>query len=115
MNFMAEIAQHLCPLLLAALTKQEEDHTPDDFEIAQRAAVCLTWTSQCVRDGMPEIVGPFIMESIASEDWHARDAAIMAFGCLLEGPSTEVCRRLMLERRVSPSARYSPKIMQLAV
>lgn len=94
-NYMTEIAPHLVPLLLEALTKQDEDQSPDDFNLCSRAAVCLRECTLAVRDGMPPHVAPFVMERITSDDWHDREAAIMSYGCLLEGPSSEVLGDLL--------------------
>ena len=33
-----------------------------------------------------QVVWPFVNENINSSDWHYKEAAIMVFGCLLQGP-----------------------------
>jgi len=50
---------------------------------------CLQLVSNCVEDAVVDFVMPFVQGSINSENWRFREAAIMAFSMILDGPSTE--------------------------
>ncbi len=49
--------------------------------------MCLTLMASCCEDDIVAFVIPFIQENIVSNDWKFRDAAIVAMGSVLEGPS----------------------------
>ena len=44
--------------------------------------------SCCENDIVPHVL-PFVKDNIKSQDWRHRDAALMSFGSILEGPETE--------------------------
>ncbi len=37
------------------------------------------------RDDIVPIVIPFVTANITNPNWHQREAAVMAFGCILDG------------------------------
>lgn len=80
----------LVPLLLQCMTKQEENNDDDDaWNIAMSAASCLESVAQTIRDKIIEMVIPFVTMNISSAEWRLKEAAIMAFGMILSGPSPE--------------------------
>lgn len=81
----------LVPLLLQNMTKQVEDSDDDDeaWNISMGAATCLESVAQLIRDKVIEMVIPFVTGHINSDDWRLKEAAIMAFGMILSGPSPE--------------------------
>ena len=79
----------LVPILLEALTKQEEDDEEDMFNVHMAATICLTLMSQTVEDKIVNYVMSFVTQNINNGDWRLRDAAIMAFTCILDGPTSE--------------------------
>lgn len=79
----------LVPLLLETLTKQEEDLDDDTFNLHMAGNICLCLVSQTVEDKVVPFVMPFVLQNIQSENWRFRDAAIMAFISILDGPATE--------------------------
>jgi len=89
-NYVDGALPHLCPLLMETLTKQEEECDDEDWNIAMAGATCLGLMAQCVGDKIVEPTMPFITQHIKSENWRFREAATMAFGSILEGPTAEV-------------------------
>ncbi|GMH99307.1 hypothetical protein TrVE_jg11769 [Triparma verrucosa] len=85
----AALAQ-LSPLLLEALTKQDEDADLDDniWNAAMASSTCLTLVASTVGDGVVDAVMPFVLQNIKGENWRFREASTMAFCCILEGPGT---------------------------
>lgn len=63
-GYMTQVCPHLVPLLLEALTKQEEDQTEDTWNMSQAAAVCLKHSAQAVRDSVVAMVMPFVTGNI---------------------------------------------------
>jgi len=81
--------QHLVPLLLAILTKQEESDDDEDWSPHKASGVCIMLLASCCPNEIVANVTQFIETNIQSTDWKFRDAAVMAFGSILEGPDTE--------------------------
>ncbi|GAB1607726.1 importin subunit beta-1 isoform X1 [Argonauta hians] len=77
--------QFLVPILLITLTKQEE-FDDDEWNPCKAAGVCLMLMATCCEDDVVGHVLPFVKEHIVHTDWRFRDAAVMAFGSILEGP-----------------------------
>ena len=57
------------------------------------ATVCLINISRCVKDASFDLIKSFIAENVSKrgtgEEWRCREAALTAFGCLVDGPSRE--------------------------
>lgn len=77
----------LVPLLLEILEKQEEGDDEDEWNPHKAAGVCLALLSQACEEAIVELVLPYVQAYIRHDDWKRRDAAVMAFGSILEGPS----------------------------
>ncbi|CAK8673507.1 unnamed protein product [Clavelina lepadiformis] len=81
--------QYLVPILTDILARQEELDDEDDWNPSKAAGICLMLLATlCEDDVLPQVV-PFVTSHINSTDWRYRDAAVMAFGSILEGPNTE--------------------------
>ncbi|KAI1293817.1 Importin subunit beta-1 [Halotydeus destructor] len=78
--------QYLVPILMEQLTKQDEHDDDDDWNPCKAAGVCLMLMASCVEDDIVQHVLPFVHQNIRQPDWKFRDAAVMAFGSILEGP-----------------------------
>lgn len=89
MRYVAAALQHLAPILTETLTKQQEDIDEDSFTLQMAGQLCLTSVSQTVEDMVVPVIIPFVHANIQNENWHFRDAAIMAFISILDGPGPE--------------------------
>lgn len=78
--------QFLVPALMISLTKQEEFDDEDDWNPCKAAGVCLMLLATCCEDDIVPHVLPFVKDNIKHADWRHRDAALMSFGSILEGP-----------------------------
>jgi importin subunit beta-1 len=85
----------ILPVILQLLTRQEEDADEDEWNVAMAAGTCLTLLAQAVNDVVVPAVIPFIEANIKSTDWHHREAAVMAFGSILDGPDAQVVTPLI--------------------
>ncbi|KAL3923539.1 MAG: hypothetical protein SGILL_001598 [Bacillariaceae sp.] len=90
MNYVAAALQHLVPILCTTLTKQDENAEEEDFTVHMAGQLCLTNVSQTVENLVVPVLVPFIQQHISSTEWRYRDAAVMAFISMLEGPKPEV-------------------------
>lgn len=89
-NFIKGAYKFVVPLLLESLTKQEEDADEDTWGIAMAGATCLNLVSNVLQDEIIDTVVPFVQKFLASPDWHFREAAVMAFGSILEGATNNI-------------------------
>ncbi|NWW93005.1 IMB1 protein, partial [Rhynochetos jubatus] len=89
--------QYLVPILTQTLTKQDENDDDDDWNPCKAAGVCLMLLATCCEDDIVPHVLPFIKQHIKNPDWRYRDAAVMAFGCILEGPEPNQLKPLVIQ------------------
>jgi len=89
-HFIPKASEHLCPVIFECLMQQEELQDDDTWNKATAAGTCLDLLAECAPNQILKHVIPFVEKNIADEtNWRAREAAIMAFGSILEGPSVE--------------------------
>lgn len=91
LGIAAGVAAPLVPLLLAALPSRAPDEAAalDDAEewtLSQASGMCLQALARAVGDRVLDAVMPFVQAHVGSADWRAREAAVTAFGTLVEGP-----------------------------
>lgn len=89
-NFARVATQEVVPVLLELLAKQDEDADDNEYNTSRAAYQCLQLWAQCVGSAVMPPVLAFIEKFIRSEDWHYRDAAVSAFGAIMEGPEESV-------------------------
>lgn len=76
---------------------QDENDDDDDWNPCKAAGVCLMLLSTCCEDDVLPHVLPFIKEHIEHLDWRCRDASVMAFGSILEGPELNQLKPLIIQ------------------
>lgn len=79
---------------------QDENDDDDDWNPCKAAGVCLMLLATCCEDDVVPHVLPFIKEHIKNPDWRYRDASIMAFGSILEGPELNQLKPLVVQVRL---------------
>jgi importin subunit beta-1 len=90
-GYVKAALEHLCPLLTETLMKQDEDLAVDDdvWNLSMSGASCLQLVANTVMDDVVPVIMPFVQANIQSENWRNREAATMAFSCILDGPSDQ--------------------------
>ncbi|KAF4501027.1 KAP95 [Fusarium agapanthi] len=89
-NFARVAANEVVPVLLLLLTKQDEDATDDEYNLSRAAYQCLQLYAQAVGATIITSVLQFVEGNLRHENWHNRDAAVSAFGAIMEGPDEKV-------------------------
>ena len=89
-NFSRVATNEVVPVLLGLLTKQDEDAPEDEYNISRAAYQCLQLYAQAVGASIIPPVIQFVEANLRHEDWHHRDAAVSAFGAIMEGPDDKV-------------------------
>ncbi|KAJ3074416.1 karyopherin beta [Podochytrium sp. JEL0797] len=85
-DFARPIGQKLVSVLLVLLTQKEEDEDEDEWNISMAAATCLSLLAPVFEDDIVGYVLPWVQQHLQNPDWKFREAAVMAFGSILEGP-----------------------------
>ncbi|PWY90048.1 importin beta-1 subunit [Aspergillus heteromorphus CBS 117.55] len=94
-GFARVASKEVIPVLLEAMCKQDEDATDDEYNVARAAYQALQLYAQCVQgDVMPPVLS-FVESSIRHEDWRRRDAAVAAFGAIMDGPDPKALEPLI--------------------
>lgn len=94
-KFAQATSAQVVPVLLDLLKTQDEDADEDEWTVAKAAGVCVGLFAECVADAIVPLTVPFIESNIKSADWHDREAAVMAFGSILHGPTKEMLQPLV--------------------
>ncbi|KAK4164180.1 armadillo-type protein [Cladorrhinum sp. PSN259] len=89
-NFSRVATNEVVPVLLTLLTKQDEDASDDEYNISRAAYQCLQLYAQSVGAAIIIPVIQFVEANLRHEDWHNRDAAVSAFGAIMDGPDEKV-------------------------
>jgi importin subunit beta-1 len=83
----AEIATgEVVPVLLELMTHQDEDAADDEYNVSRAAYQCLQLWAMATQNHVMKPVISFVETNLRSPDWHKRDAAVSAFGAIMEGP-----------------------------
>jgi importin subunit beta-1 len=88
-NFAYVALVEITPVLLYLMTKKEEDDDEDEWNVSMAAATCLQLLAACTAGQIVGCVMPFVQEHINNPDWKFREAAVMAFGSILDGPEAK--------------------------
>lgn len=86
-KFMVTATPQIVPLLLVGLTKQSEDVDDDTWNVAMASGTALALIAQTAKDVAVPPVLPFVHQHLVSKEWRMKEAATLAFGSILEGPS----------------------------
>ena len=89
-QFARIAGREVLPVLLQLLTKVDENDAEDDYNVAKAAYQCLQLYAQCIGGEVVAPVLSFVEANLRSEDWHNRDAAVAAFGAIMDGPDVKV-------------------------
>ncbi|KAK6346252.1 karyopherin beta [Orbilia blumenaviensis] len=89
-NFARVATNEVVPVLLELLTKQDEDATDDEYNISRAAYQCLCLYAQTVGGLIITPVLTFVELNLRHENWRMRDAAVSAFGAIMEGPDVKM-------------------------
>ncbi|KNC48611.1 binding/protein transporter [Thecamonas trahens ATCC 50062] len=95
LEYVATVLGPLVELLTQTMCRQEEDQQPTTWNISMAAGTCLNLVAKDVRDAVLEYVVPFIVGNVEGESWRHVEAAIFAFGSILEGVSSAAVGELI--------------------
>ena len=87
-----QAAPGLVPVLLTTLTKQVELELNEEgaWTLSMAGGACLEYLAGALGDRIVPLVEPFIAENVQQEDWRLREAAMCAFGEIVDGPEAHL-------------------------
>ncbi|GAB5365523.1 hypothetical protein AAMO2058_001065600 [Amorphochlora amoebiformis] len=88
MHYIRAVAPHLVGTLFGCLMRQD-DIDEDSWNAAKAGATCLELMARVVGDPMIDYMMPTVENHIQQSSWRSREAAAMALGSILDGPSKE--------------------------
>jgi len=88
-GFVEKSVQLLVPVYLQALLLQSDEFEPDAWTVRKAAACSLEMFAMVVGDHILKYVLKFVESNIGSSNWRSREAALCAFGMVLDGPSAQ--------------------------
>jgi importin subunit beta-1 len=91
-NFAKTALPEILPVFLELLCQQDEDADDDEWNRSMAAGNCLGLLASTVGDNIVAPVIPFVEAGITQQDWRPREAAVMAFGSILDGPDPAVLK-----------------------
>ncbi|KAI9834003.1 MAG: karyopherin beta [Phylliscum demangeonii] len=94
-GFARVATPEVVPVLLYLLTKQDEDAADDDYTVSRAAYNCLQLYAQTVGGPLIQPVINFVEVNLRNDDWHNRDAAVSAFGAIMDGPDEKALSPLI--------------------
>lgn len=97
LNLIKQALTHLVPLLTETLTRRQDEEDDDTWNLAMAAGTCLGLVAQVVQDDCVDLVLQFVQANFANPDWKYREAAVLAYGSIMEGPSSEKMRPLVMQ------------------
>lgn len=90
LNLIQQALPFLMPVLTETLTKQQcEEDDDDTWNLHMAAGACLTLVAQVVGDACVDLTLAFVEANFENPDWKCREAAILAYGSIMEGPTSE--------------------------
>lgn len=88
-GFAASGCSTLVDLCLGCMVKQSPTQTEEDWNTSTAGSKLLQTLAETVRDPIVPFVMKFVYAHINSADWRHREAAMMAFGCIMTGPNAD--------------------------
>jgi importin subunit beta-1 len=89
LNIIQQAIPHLVPLLLEVLVRGQTEEDDDSWNLSQASGVCLGLVANLVGDQCVDTVLPFVQQHFGNPDWKYREAAVLAYGSIMEGPSSQ--------------------------
>eukprot|EP00672_Neobodo_designis_P022664 CAMPEP_0174829258 /NCGR_PEP_ID=MMETSP1114-20130205/1828_1 /TAXON_ID=312471 /ORGANISM="Neobodo designis, Strain CCAP 1951/1" /LENGTH=862 /DNA_ID=CAMNT_0016063001 /DNA_START=267 /DNA_END=2855 /DNA_ORIENTATION=- len=96
-SYTKAILGDLFKILADCLQKQEEGQTEEDWNVSTAASKTLVAVAEAAGDAIMDVAMPFVHANIGASAWRQREAAVLAFGCILHGPDPGLMRQVVAE------------------
>ncbi|VEU21294.1 DEKNAAC102498 [Brettanomyces naardenensis] len=96
-NFALVAISDVLPTLLGLLTRQNEDEDDDSWSVAMAAGACLQLFAQNTGNYVVRPTLQFVEQNLVGPGWRQKEAAVMAFGSILDGPDRSELRTVITQ------------------
>lgn len=96
-NFVLVAISDVLPTLLSLLMRQNEDSDDDSWSVAMAAGACLQLFAQDTGNYVVRPTLQFVEQNLAGQEWRQKEAAVMAFGSILDGPDRSELRTVIAQ------------------
>ncbi|KAK2197063.1 bifunctional Armadillo-like helical/Armadillo-type fold/Importin-beta [Babesia duncani] len=97
-RLIPQVIPFLLPKILHTMTLHEfEDMDTDTWTLPMAAGLCLSLCAQCVKNDIVPLVVEFVMQNFQSPHWNRREAAVLAYGYIMEGPDSDTLKMMVYE------------------
>lgn len=93
-NFANTALMEVLPQILILLFRADEDDD-DEWTVSNSAAAAITLFAQIAENAVLAPVLQFLEANIRAEQWNHREAAVMAFGSIMDGPEASTLQPLV--------------------
>ena len=94
-QYIAKNVKVLIPLVTDHCLVKQSDVLEDTNSMASVAAGLLGLIALCSKDACVPMCIQFVQANVQATDWHRRDAAVVVYGSILDGPSKQVLAPLI--------------------
>lgn len=95
-NFAKTALMEVLPVILTLLFRQDEEED-DDWTVSNSAAAAIALFAQVAENAVLGPVLQFVETNIRGENWSGREAAVMAFGSVMDGPDPSTLQPLVTQ------------------
>lgn len=95
-NFAKTALMEVLPVILGLLFRQDEEDS-DEWTVSNSAAAAVTLFAQIAESAVLSPVLQFVEANIRGENWNQREAAVMAFGSIMDGPEPSTLQPLVAQ------------------
>jgi importin subunit beta-1 len=95
-NFAKTALMEVLPQILQLLFRQDEDDD-DEWTVSNSAAAAITLFAQIAENAVLGPVLQFVEANIRGDNWNQREAAVMAFGSVMDGPEPSTLQPLVAQ------------------
>lgn len=100
-GYIRQAHEHLIPTLLQAMIRSSDEDenvaAGDEWTLGMAAGTCLALCAQLLREQILVLALPFININFAEKDWSKREAAVLVYGSIMEGPPPDTLAPLVAQ------------------
>ena len=96
-NFVLVAISDVLPTLLSLLMRQNDDSDDDSWSVAMAAGACLQLFAQDTGNYVVRPTLQFVEQNLTGQEWRQKEAAVMAFGSILDGPDRSELRTVIAQ------------------
>ncbi|AFZ80545.1 importin beta-1, putative [Theileria equi strain WA] len=95
-HIIRQVIPFLLPKILHTMTLHTyEELDNDTWTLPMAAGICLSLCAQTVKNDIVYAVLTFVEQNFQRKEWNCREAAVLAYGYIMDGPDSENLKELV--------------------